>query len=356
MTIVHFNDQYKVSSKMLSLACSSFAAGVTRTTRAVALSTAALFGAVASPGQALAQPAWPDKPISFVVPYSAGGAVDVVGRALGQKLSEGLGKPVVVDNKPGFSGNIGAQQVAKAPADGYTLLMAALTSYSINATLLQASNGYSLLSDFTPVAVVGNLPIVLLVNSSLPVGSVHELIKLAASKPGQIAFGSSGNGSIEHVAAEMFKRQAKVDLLHVPYKGAAPAIADLLGGQIQVMFATAPTAISALRSGKLKALAVATPRRVGVLPDVPTATEAGLKDFEVPSTYGVLVRTGTPKSIITRMNAELQKSLQMPDVKTRFQAQGIDIVMTTPEEAELRVRGEVAKWAKVIQETHITAQ
>jgi tripartite-type tricarboxylate transporter receptor subunit TctC len=338
---------------MLSLARNSLSI---RATRTFVLAAAALLCIAANPGQAMAEPNWPDKPISFVVPYSAGGAVDVVGRTLGQKLSEGLGKPVVVDNKPGFSGNIGAQLVAKSPADGYTLLMAALTSYSINATLLQGSNGYNLMGDFTPVAVVGNLPIVLLVSNTLPVSNVQELIKLAASKPGQIAFGSSGNGSIEHVAAEMFKRQAKVDLLHVPYKGAAPAIADLLGGQIQVMFATAPTAISGLRSGKLKALAVATPRRVGALPDVPTAAEAGLKDFEVPSTYGVLVRTGTPKSIVTRLNGELQRTLQMPDVKSRFQAQGIDIVMTTPEEAENRVRGEVAKWAKVIQETHITAQ
>jgi tripartite-type tricarboxylate transporter receptor subunit TctC len=323
-----------------------------RTTLASVLGTLA----VAGPGHVMAEPAWPQKPVNFVVPYAAGGAVDVVGRTLAQKLAEGLGKPVVVDNKPGFSGNIGAQQVAKAPADGYTLLMAALTSYSINATLLGSGNGYNLTGDFTPVAVVGNLPIVLLVNKDLGVGSVQDLVKLAASRPGQIAFGSSGNGSIEHVAAEMFKRQTKVDLLHVPYKGAAPAIADLLGGQIQVIFATTPTAIGSLRSGKVKALAVATPGRVAALPDVPTAAEAGLREFEVPSTYGVLVRAGTPKPIVTRLNAELQKTLQAPDVKARFHAQGIDVVVTTPEEAESRVRGEVAKWAKVIQETRITAQ
>lgn len=309
---------------------------------------------VAAP--ATAQEKYPEKPVNLVVPYPAGGAVDVVGRLLGQKLAESLGRPVVVDNKPGFSGNIGAQFVARAAPDGYTVLMAALTSYSINAALLQKSNGYSLTGDFTPVAIVGNLPIVLLVSHDLPANSVQELIRLVQAKPGTLAFGSSGNGSIEHVAGEMFRRQANLELLHVPYKGAAPAVADLLGGQIQIMFATGPTALSALKSGKVRALAVATPQRIGALPEVPTVAEAGLKDFVVPSTYGVLVRQGTPKPIVTRLNGELQKILQMPDVKARFAAQGIDVVLGSADDADHRLKGEVAKWARVIQETRIAAQ
>lgn len=305
---------------------------------------------------AIAQEKYPEKPVNLVVPYPAGGAVDVVGRLLGQKLAESLGRPVVVDNKPGFSGNIGAQFVARSAPDGYTVLMAALTSYSINAALLQKANGYSLTGDFTPVAIVGNLPIVLLVSHDLPANSVQDLIRLAQAKPGTLAFGSSGNGSIEHVAGEMFRRQAGLELLHVPYKGAAPAVADLLGGQIQIMFATGPTALSAIKSGKVRALAVATPQRIGALPDVPTVAEAGLKDFVVPSTYGVLVRQGTPKPIVTRLNAELQKILQMPDVKARFAAQGIDVVLGSADDADHRLKGEVAKWARVIQETRIAAQ
>ncbi|WP_454757572.1 Bug family tripartite tricarboxylate transporter substrate binding protein [Cupriavidus campinensis] len=305
---------------------------------------------------AIAQEKYPEKPVNLVVPYPAGGAVDVVGRLLGQKLAESLGRPVVVDNKPGFSGNIGAQFVARSAPDGYTVLMAALTSYSINAALLQKANGYNLAGDFTPVAIVGNLPIVLLVSHDLPANSVQDLIRLAQAKPNTLAFGSSGNGSIEHVAGEMFRRQAGLELLHVPYKGAAPAVADLLGGQIQIMFATGPTALSAIKSGKVRALAVATPQRIGALPDVPTVAEAGLKDFVVPSTYGVLVRQGTPKPIVTRLNAELQKILQMPDVKARFAAQGIDVVLGSADDADHRLKGEVAKWARVIQETRIAAQ
>jgi len=316
----------------------------------VACSAMALCGTGAQ--SALAQE-YPTKQVVIVVPFSAGGAVDTVGRVLGQKLQESLGKPTLVDNRPGNSGNIGARQVAKAPNDGHTLLMAALTTHAMNATLMQGQTGYSLDKDFTPVSVVGFLPLVLVVNASLPVNSVSELVALAKSKPGQLAFGSAGSGSIEHVAAEVFKRQAGVDMVHVPYKGAAPAIIDLMGGQIQAIFATAPTALSNLKGGRLKALMVATPSRLSTLPDIPTGREAGLPGFEMGSTYGVLAPAGTPAAIVTRLNREIERMMVLPDVKTKFQQLGIETMSATPEETGRRIQLELDKWGKIIKEENI---
>lgn len=296
---------------------------------------------------------YPSKSLTFVVPFAAGGAVDTIARILGQKLSENLGKPVLVDGRPGDSGNIGARYVAKAPPDGHTLMMSALTTYSMNATLMQGQTGYDLDRDFAPVSIVGYLPLVLVVNAYLPANNVPELVRLAKSKPGQLAFGSAGNGSIEHVAAEVFARQAKVQILHVPYRGAAPAIVDLMGGQIQAIMTTTTTAINNLKGGRLKPLMVATAERLPTLPQVPTARESGLPGLEVASTYGVMVPAGTPAAIVARLNRELTNIVAVPDVKTRFQQLGVETAAMPPEEAGRRIRAEIEKWNKVIREANI---
>ena len=293
---------------------------------------------------------YPSRPVTVVVGYAVGGAVDAVARLLSQKLGEALGKPVVVDNKAGASGNIGAQLVAKAPADGYTLLMAPITTYAMNSLLYPATVGYQLDKDFAGVSTVGYLPLVLVVNESLPVRSVADLVKAARARPGSMDYGSAGNGSIEHVAGEMFKQQAGVSMVHIPYRGAAPAITDLMAGQLNLMFATVPTALANLQTGKLRPLAVTTTQRIGALSDVPTASEAGYPGFEVGSTYAILAPAATPQPVLQRLNREIARILQMTDVQARFQAMGIERASATPEETTQRLGQELAKWGKVIKD------
>ena len=296
---------------------------------------------------------YPSRQMTVVVGYAAGGAVDAVARLISQKLGDALGKPVVVDNKAGASGNIGAQFVAKAAPDGHTLLMAPVTTYAMNSLLYPATAGYQLDKDFAGVSTVGYLPLVLVVNEALPARSVADLVKAAKAKPGGMDYGSSGNGSIEHVAGEMFKQQAGVSMVHIPYRGAAPAITDLMAGQLSLMFATVPTAVANLKTGKLRPLAVTTPERVGALRDVPTAREAGYPGFEVASVYAVLAPAATPRPVVQRLNQEIAKILQMPDVQARFQTLGIERASATPEETTQRLGQELAKWGKVIKDSGI---
>jgi tripartite-type tricarboxylate transporter receptor subunit TctC len=298
---------------------------------------------------------YPSRQVTMVVGYAAGGAVDAVARLLSQKLGDALGKPVVVDNKAGASGNIGAQFVAKAAPDGHTLLMAPVTTYAMNSLLYPATAGYHLDKDFAGVSTVGYLPLVLVVNEALPARSVADLVKAAKAKPGGMDYGSAGNGSIEHVAGEMFKQQAGVSMVHIPYRGAAPAITDLMAGQLSLMFATVPTAVANLKSGKLSPLAVTTPERIGALRDVPTTREAGYPGFEVASVYAVLAPAATPQPVVQRLNQEIGKILQMPDVQARFQTLGIERAASTPEEATQRLGQELAQWRKVIQSSSIKA-
>lgn len=298
---------------------------------------------------------YPSRQVTMVVGYAAGGAVDAVARLLSQKLGDALGKPVVVDNKAGASGNIGAQFVAKAAPDGHTLLMAPVTTYAMNSLLYPATAGYHLDKDFAGVSTVGYLPLVLVVNEALPARSVADLVKAAKAKPGGMDYGSAGNGSIEHVAGEMFKQQAGVSMVHIPYRGAAPAITDLMAGQLSLMFATVPTAVANLKSGKLRPLAVTTPERIGALRDVPTTREAGYPGFEVASVYAVLAPAATPQPVVQRLNQEIGKILQMPDVQARFQTLGIERAASTHEEATQRLGQELAQWRKVIQSSSIKA-
>lgn len=305
---------------------------------------------------AMATDAYPNKPIRLVVPYPPGGATDVIGRVMAQKLSVALGQQVVVDNRAGATGNIGAQMVATAPPDGYVLLMGALTSHAINASLFASTMNYDLEKSFSPVAIVGSVPLVFVVNPSVKAKNLTELIALARKSPGDITFASSGNGSPQHLAGEMFKKMAGIDMLHVPYKGSGPAMTDLIGGQVLTMIETAPAAQGFIASGKLRALAVASAERVSTLPDVPTAAEAGLKGFEVSSMFGILAPAGTPKPIIDRLNADLKKALSTQDAKEALLQQGVIATWSSPADAAKAISDERAKWTKVVKDGNIKVE
>lgn len=322
-----------------------------RPRRAVLLTLLALCAGVSAP--AMSADAYPDKPIRMIVPYPPGGATDVIGRVLAQELTSALGQSVIVENRAGAAGNIGADQVAKAQPDGYTLLMGALTSHSINAALYRGRVTYDVEKSFAPVSIVGTVPLVFVVNPSVQAKTLSEFIALAKSKPGYITMASAGNGSPQHLAGEMFKRSAGVDILHVPYKGSGPAMTDLMGGQVLSMIETVPAAQGNIKAGKLRALAVTSPARVETLPDVPTAAEAGLKDFEVSSMFGIVAPANTPAPVIDRLNGELKKILAKPEVKASLLNQGAIATWTTPADARARVSAEVARWTKVIDEAGV---
>jgi tripartite-type tricarboxylate transporter receptor subunit TctC len=301
---------------------------------------------------ALAQP-YPAKPIKLVVPYPPGGATDVIGRVMAQRLTTALGQQVVVDNRGGAGGNIGADLVAKSTPDGYTLLMGALTSHSIMATLEKGTIAYNLERDLVPVSIVGSVPLVWVVHPSLPVKDLKELIAHAKANPGKLSYASSGAGAPQRMCAELTKLKIGADMIHVPYKGSGPAMADLVGGQVNTMCETVPASLQLIKSGKLRALAVTTPQRISQLPDVPTMAEAGLPGVEVSSLFGILAPAGTPKPVIDRLNAEIQKILAMPEAQAQLLEQGAYAVITTPEQAQARVKNEIGMWAKVIADAKI---
>jgi tripartite-type tricarboxylate transporter receptor subunit TctC len=302
--------------------------------------------ACVAPG-AFAQ-AYPNHTIRLVVPFPAGGTTDILARAAAQKLTESLGQAVVVDNRPGAGGNIGADIVAKSAPDGYTLLMGTVGTHAINPSLY-AKMPYDHVKDFVPVVLVAGVPNVLVVNPSVPVHSVADLIKLAKSKPGEINFASSGAGTSIHLSGELFKTMAGVDMTHVPYKGSAPALTDLMGGQVQVMFDNLPSSLALIKSGKLRAIAVTSLKRAPALPDVPTIAESGLPGFEASSWFGVLAPAGTPAPVVARLNAEVNKWLQSPEAREQLLAQGAAAAGGTPEQFAAHIRAETEKWAKVVK-------
>jgi tripartite-type tricarboxylate transporter receptor subunit TctC len=314
------------------------------------LAALAAFAATA----ALAQP-YPNKSVKLIVPYPPGGATDVIGRVMAQRLSTALGQQVVVDNRGGAGGNIGAEAVAKSPPDGYTLLMGALTSHSIMATLEKGSIRYDLGKDLAPVAVVGSVPLVWVVHPSLPVKTLQELVAYAKANPGKLTYASSGAGAPQRMCAELFKLKIGADMIHVPYKGSGPAMADLVGGQVLTMCETVPASLQLIKGGKLRALAVTTAERISQLPDVPTAAEAGVTGIEVASLFGVMAPAGTPAPIIAKLNAEIQKILAMPEAQEQLLQQGAYAVKMTPEQSSERIRREIAQWAKVIEDAKIKA-
>lgn len=291
--------------------------------------------------------AYPSRPIRVIVPFPPGAYTDFVARLVGQKLNENWGQPVVVENRPGAGGNIGADAVAKAEPNGYTLLMGTIAS-AISVSLYRKLP-YDLVNDLVPVTLVVLVPNVLVVHPSLPARSVRDFIQLTKSNPGQLNYASSGNGSAPHLAAEMFKMMAHVEMAHVPYKGISPAMTDLVSGQVPLMFTSVDSALPQVKAGKLRALAVTSARRSSVLPDLPTMAESGLPGFEVTAWGGILAPARTPREIINALNIEIVKILRVPDVKERLSGLGAEPVGDTPEQFVAFINAEIAKWAKVVK-------
>ena len=314
---------------------------------AFAVSSASLAFIALSAPQAHAQ-AYPSKTIRFVVPYPAGGPLDTVARLLGAKVGESVGQPVVVENKPGAGGNIGADIVAKSPADGYTILMGAVATHAINPSLYK-SIPYDPIRDFAPVTQVASTPNVLVVNPGVPAKDVKELIAYAKANPGKLSFGSGSIGSAGHLAGELFKATAGVDMVHVPYKGAAPAMQDLIGGRIQLMFDNLASSLGQVKAGKVRALAVTTAKRSPLAPDLPTIAETGVPGFDISTWFGIFAPAGTPKPALDRLHAEFAKALAAADVRDRMTSMGAEPVGNTPDEFAAFVRSEGEKYSKVIR-------
>jgi tripartite-type tricarboxylate transporter receptor subunit TctC len=291
---------------------------------------------------------YPNHAIKLVVPFPAAGTTDILARAAAQKLTEALGQSVVVDNRPGAGGNIGSDLVAKSPPDGYTLLMGTVGTHAINPSLY-SKMPYDHVKDFVPIVLVAGVPNVLVVNPALPVNSVADLIKLAKEKPGSINFASSGSGTSIHLSGELFKTMAGVDMTHVPYKGSAPALTDLMGGQVQIMFDNLPSSLQQIKAGKLRAIAVTSLTRAPALPNVPTISESGLPGFEASSWFGVLAPAGTPAPVVARINTEINKWLQSADAREKLLAQGAEAAGGSPEQFAAFIRSETEKWAKVVK-------
>ncbi|MEP9378360.1 tripartite tricarboxylate transporter substrate binding protein [Aquabacter sp. CN5-332] len=295
---------------------------------------------------------YPSKPIRLVVGYAAGGSTDQIARILGQRLSEELGQPVIVDNKPGAGATIASEFVAKSAPDGYTLFMSTIAN-TINTTLYKRLP-FDFERDFAPVSLVATVPNVLVVNPNVPAKTVKEFIALAKSRPGEIYFGSSGSGSSVHLSGELFNMVAGTKLTHVPYKGSAPATVDLMSGQIQAMFDNLSTSLPYIKSGKLRALAVTSAKRSPAAPDIPTMAEEGLPDCEVLSWFALVAPAKTPQSIVDRLNAATVKVLNDPATKQQFDTLGADPVSSTPAELATLIGSETAKWAKVVQASGAT--
>jgi len=292
--------------------------------------------------------AYPNKPIRLIVPFTPGGSTDILARAIGLELTKAWGQPVVIENVPGAGGSIGADKVAKASPDGYTLLMGHIGTLAVNPSLYPKLP-YNAVKDFAPVAWVARVPNVLVVHPSVQAASVKELVALAKSRPGKLNYGSGGNGSAANLATEYFKVQTGTSLLHIPYRGTAPAVTDLLGGQIQVLFTGAPAVLGAIKNGQLRPLAVSSPKRIDILPNVPTVAEAGYKDFEADQWYGVVAPAGTPADIVTKLNVQINQSLSSNELKTRLNNEGAIATPDTPEAFGRLIVGEIARWKPVIQ-------
>jgi tripartite-type tricarboxylate transporter receptor subunit TctC len=309
---------------------------------------AALVFSLGAVGTAFAQGAYPSKPIRIVVPFAAAGTTDILARAVGNEMQKAMGQPVVVENRPGAGGNLGSDVVAKAAPDGYTLLVGAVSPQAINVTLYPKMP-YDVMRDFVHITLIAAVPNVLEVHPSVPVKTVKELIALAKSKPGQLTYASSGSGTSIHLSAELFKTMAGVDMLHIPYKGSGPAITDLVGGQVQLMFDNLPSSIAQIKAGKLRAIAVTTLKRSPALPDVPTIAESGLPGYDASSWFGMHAPAGTSKDIVQKLYQVVSKSLHTSEMTERLATQGAEAVGNTPEEFTEFVRAEIAKWAKVVK-------
>lgn len=307
---------------------------------------------LAAGSTALAQ-SYPAGSLRIVVPFPPGGGTDIMARALAQKLNESWGQPAVVDNRGGANGTIGAALVAKAPPDGYTMLVAP-SGFAVNPSIYRALP-FDAVKDFAPVTQLAASPLVIVVHPSLPARSVKELIALAKARPGEINYGSSGNGSPPHLGTELFKHMSGINMVHIPYKGAGPAAIDVVGGQISLYFMNMLQAKPLVKSGKVRALGVTSPRRFPALPDVPAVAEAGVPGYEMTNWYGLFLPAGSPKAALGKLHAEVARILNLPDMKDRLAADGAVVVASTPEQFAAFIKQEMAKFAKVVKISGMTA-
>jgi tripartite-type tricarboxylate transporter receptor subunit TctC len=307
--------------------------------------------ALAAP-QAAAQ-GYPAKPIRMIVPWAPGGTTDILGRIIGQKMSEKWGQPVLVENRGGAAGNIGSEAAARSPADGYTLLLGTMSSHAMN-QFLYTKMSFDPVNDLAPISLVANVATVLVVPPSLPVNSVNELVALARSKPGQLNFASGGIASFNQLCAELLKMTSKIDIVHVPYKGGGPAVADLVGGKVDMLFTGAPVTMSHIKAGRLKVLAVTDSQRSPALPDTPTMGES-VPGYEFNNWYGIMAPAGTPRPLIAVLNAEVLRILMLPDVQEKFSGLGADPTPSTPEKFGAVIRADAEKWGRIIREAGVRA-
>jgi len=298
---------------------------------------------------------YPTKPIRFLVPFPPGGGTDTMARTFGQKMTERLGQPVVIDNRPGAGGNIGAETAARALPDGYTIFLGGVGSHGINPNLMHKPP-YDAIKDFAPVSLIASAPMLVIVPLSLPAKSMNDLVQLAKARPGELNFASSGAGTIAHLAAELLNSMAKIKLEHVPYKGTGPALTDLLGGRVHVMFNSTVSVMPQMRAGKVRALAMTAAKRSPALPDLPTVAESGVPGYEAASWYGVLAPAKTPRAIVMKLNSEVAHIAQLPEVRERLAADGADPGGNSPEEFGAYIRGELARWKVVIEQAKIPRQ
>ena len=307
--------------------------------------------AIALMPQLAAAQKYPEKSIRFIAPYAPGGATDLLTRTLALKLTESLGQSVVADNRPGAGGNIGADIVAKSAPDGYTILLAPVSPMAINVSLYGAKLPFNPERDFAPITLVAKVPLVIVVNLNVPAKTLQEFIALAKSRPGKMTYGSSGNGSSNHLTGAMLMSAARLDMVHVPYKGGGPGMVALLGGEIDMMVAQIPSSKQLHVSGKVRALAISGAKRSAAMPDIPTMIESGVAGFEATSWYCVVAPAGTPKAIIDRLNTEIVKALNTPEMRQRLADDGAEVEPSTPAELARFVHAEIAKWAKAVKDS-----
>jgi len=303
---------------------------------------------------AIAQP-YPNKPIRVIVPFAPGGNVDITARLVAPGLQEALGQPVVIENKPGAGGTIGADAVAKSAPDGYTLLMGSNSTFSV-APSLYPKNPYNPLADFAPVAMIASAPFVLVVNPGVAAKDARELVALAKASPGKLTMSSAGTGSSNHLVGELFQEISGARFTHVPYKGSGQALTDLMGGQVNLHFDQITTAASHIQGGKLRALLVTAPQRVPMLPDVPTATEAGYPSFEATNVTGLIAPAGTPREIVDKLNAAVQKIIAQPAIRAKFADIGAQTTGGTPEQFGAYIREDLAKWTRIVKEANVKVE
>lgn len=316
--------------------------------------SAATLALAASFSPVLAQ-SYPTRPIRIIVAYTPAGTTDILARALGQKMTEHWGQPAIVDNRPGAAGNIGTELAAKATPDGYTLIMGTAGTHGINVNLYRKLNWHSL-KDFAPISLVAMVPNILVVNNFVPAKNVKELIAYARANPGKINYGSPGNGSTAHLSMELFKSMTGTNMVHIPYKGSASVLADVMGGQIAVTMDNIPVYLPQAKAGKIRALAVSTSKRTQAAPDLPTVAEAGVPGYDSGAWFGLLAPAGTPKAIVDQLAIETARILKLPDMSKRISELGAEPVGSTPAEFTALIKSEIAKWAKVIKDAHVELQ